>query len=96
MNCLKCNKEHEGTFGSGKYCSRPCANSRVFSKETIDAKRKSATNSPLVLKANRDKRIGCSIKKECPICKLNFQVPNCENDQIFCSRKCCDLDIEFN
>ena len=34
MKCIKCNKEHDGSFGSGKYCSRACANSRLFSDDT--------------------------------------------------------------
>ena len=29
MECLKCKKEHDGSFGSGRYCSRSCANARV-------------------------------------------------------------------
>lgn len=33
MKCLKCNCEHDGLFGSGKYCSRGCANSRNHSEE---------------------------------------------------------------
>jgi hypothetical protein len=37
--CIKCNKEHDGSFGSGKYCSKSCANSRTFSKESIEKKR---------------------------------------------------------
>jgi len=28
IRCLRCNKEHNGSFGSGKYCSIECANSR--------------------------------------------------------------------
>jgi hypothetical protein len=44
MKCIKCNKEHDGSFGSGKYCSRVCANSRTFSAEAIEKKRKSALN----------------------------------------------------
>lgn len=32
--CLKCSKIHDGSFGSGKYCSRSCANSRTHSAET--------------------------------------------------------------
>lgn len=32
--CEKCGKEHNGSFGSGKFCSRGCANTRVHSKET--------------------------------------------------------------
>ena len=33
MECLKCGKEHDGTFGSGKYCSKSCANSRIRTEE---------------------------------------------------------------
>jgi 5-methylcytosine-specific restriction endonuclease McrA len=28
LECLKCKNTHDGLFGSGKYCSRSCANSR--------------------------------------------------------------------
>ena len=41
--CIKCNNEHDGSFGSGKYCNRSCANSRTHSAETkakIKLKRK--------------------------------------------------------
>ena len=34
MKCLSCNKDHNGLFGSGKYCSRACANRRSLSEET--------------------------------------------------------------
>lgn len=34
MNCEKCNKEHDGKYGSGRFCSRKCANSRIRSEET--------------------------------------------------------------
>jgi len=33
MKCLKCSKEHDGSFGSGKYCSKSCANSRIRTEE---------------------------------------------------------------
>lgn len=32
--CEKCGKEHDGSFGSGRFCSKSCANSRFHSKET--------------------------------------------------------------
>lgn len=32
--CLKCKKEHDGSFASGKYCSKSCANSRVWSNNS--------------------------------------------------------------
>jgi 5-methylcytosine-specific restriction endonuclease McrA len=34
MLCQTCNKEHDGTYGSGKYCCRACSNSRVRTEET--------------------------------------------------------------
>jgi hypothetical protein len=42
MKCIKCNREHDGSFGSGKYCSRSCANSRKFTTEAIEKKRKAS------------------------------------------------------
>ena len=33
MKCLRCDKEHDGSYGSGKYCSITCANSRVRTEE---------------------------------------------------------------
>lgn len=33
MNCEKCGKEIDGSFGTGRFCSRKCANSRTFSEE---------------------------------------------------------------
>lgn len=33
MKCNRCNDEHDGSFGSGKFCSRSCANSRPMTEE---------------------------------------------------------------
>lgn len=32
--CEKCDKEHNGSFGSGRFCSRSCANTRNHTQET--------------------------------------------------------------
>lgn len=43
MKCENCNNEHDGSYGSGRFCSRACANSRKFSqqvKEKISLKLK--------------------------------------------------------
>ena len=34
MICEKCKTVHDGTFGSGRFCSRSCANSRILTKKT--------------------------------------------------------------
>lgn len=33
MICERCGKEHDGSFGSGRFCSRSCANSRIWTQE---------------------------------------------------------------
>jgi 5-methylcytosine-specific restriction endonuclease McrA len=33
MLCKICNKDHDGTYGSGKYCCRKCSNTRVRTDE---------------------------------------------------------------
>ena len=34
MICENCGKEHDGSFGSGRFCCRSCANTRKHSEET--------------------------------------------------------------
>lgn len=34
MICERCGKEHDGSFGSGRFCSRACANTRNHSDAT--------------------------------------------------------------
>lgn len=45
MKCEKCNTEHDGSFGSGRYCSIKCAKSRTFSEETKQKKREANINT---------------------------------------------------
>lgn len=33
MKCEKCNEDHDGSFGSGRFCSRRCANSKTMTDE---------------------------------------------------------------
>lgn len=34
MVCERCNKEHNGSYGSGRYCSEKCARARTLSNES--------------------------------------------------------------
>lgn len=34
MNCEYCSKEHDGSFATGRFCNRSCANGRKLSEET--------------------------------------------------------------
>jgi predicted nuclease of restriction endonuclease-like RecB superfamily len=58
--CKTCNKEHDGTFGSGKYCCKSCANKRVHSPETKE-KIKKTLKDKFILQI-----------KYCPICETSF------------------------
>lgn len=48
--CETCNKENDGFFGSGRFCSRSCANKRVHSKETKEKISKGVKTSEKWLK----------------------------------------------
>ena len=37
--CEKCGKKHDGNFGSGRFCSRGCANSRIQTEAMNNARR---------------------------------------------------------
>lgn len=100
FNCKKCNKEYElklteNDYKKGKYkkyCSRNCANSRVWLEEDKRKKSYASKNSKKVLEANRKKRNN-QIEKLCPICKKKYFVPVCHKKRIYCSRECYLKDI---
>lgn len=41
MICERCGKEHDGSFGSGRFCSKACANKRAHSDEWKEKVRES-------------------------------------------------------
>lgn len=86
MVCEKCGKLHNGTFGSGRFCSRSCANKHKHSKETINriknSVRKTYKNklSDHKLSDDLDTRI-------CVICNKEFKIKHKYTRQT-CSTKC--------
>lgn len=65
MKCIKCNSEHDGSYGSGKYCSIKCANSRIFSEESKEKKRIKNINQ---IPWNKDKKCVKPLKRDITIC----------------------------
>ena len=53
MICEKCGKEHDGSFGSGRFCSKSCANTRTHSNETKQKIKNSINNYLYELNPNR-------------------------------------------
>ena len=72
MKCLSCGNDHDGSFGSGKYCSRACSNRRSHSKEVYDKIAQKLTKASIDL-----------ICKECN----NSFVAN-RKGRKFCSNRC--------
>lgn len=79
MKCEYCEKEHEGTYGSGRFCSDKCAkgfstkNKRSLISETL--KRIIKEKHPL-------------IPKKCEKCGKEFFVKKKKINQKTCSKKC--------
>jgi hypothetical protein len=66
MKCVntKCNKEHDSSYGSGKYCSRKCANSRKWLDADKLKKSVAAKESEKVTNARENKTLSVeTIKK---------------------------------
>lgn len=82
MKCEKCGKQHDGSFGSGRFCSKSCANSRVFSKTS--KLKKSKANKGMV-PWNKGKI--CLIEKICLTCKHKFYAK-------LWGRKTCSIECE--
>jgi hypothetical protein len=83
--CEKCGADHDGSFGSGRFCSRACANKRVYDDKRRDeiyakvSKTLTITNAP--------KRAARFRFRECPICNTLFA--HYKNKT--CSDKCAKL-----
>jgi len=73
MKCEKCGQEHDSTFGSGRFCSRQCANSRIITEETKEKIKLGMSTSKKFIDA-QTKRFGVfyggEIKTErCKVCQ---------------------------
>ena len=80
--CEKCSKQHDGKFGTGRFCSKSCANSRV--RTTVTKKKISKA-----LKGNVPWNVGRLSKytKECVTCKKTFTIDGWSKKKT-CSDEC--------
>ena len=100
MDCENCKVEIIKKYGSGRFCSSKCA--RGFSTKI---KRKEINLSVSEkLKNNYTGRNNTFYKKnpfykklikKCPICNEDFLVLKCNENKIYCSRKCYINDVDF-
>ena len=89
--CEKCGKEHDGSYGSGRFCSRHCANKRSISKKQRELISKlTKARSKKEYKPILETRI-------CEKCAKEFVVDvkkeNKKKPKRFCSRSCANGHI---
>jgi hypothetical protein len=96
MRCENCNAQHDGKYGSGRFCSKFCSKS-FSSNKNKEIKNKKISESL------KGKFIGLensyyknNVKEQkiekCPICNSEF---NKSYSKIYCSRNCYISDKEF-
>lgn len=79
-NCENCNKENEGYYGSGRFCSSKCSRSfsTKFKRKEINEK----ISKTLTGSGNEDPILTCNN------CKKEFKVNWKRRDQLTCSPQC--------
>lgn len=77
--CEYCNNDHEGVYGSGRFCSSKCARGFSTSKKRkeINTKVSKALSSKIQF-----------VKKTCPICQIEFEREFKYRNQKTCSQRC--------
>lgn len=88
--CERCGKKVIGLYGSGRFCSKQCANSRVWTDDQKLNHKQRMSSSQKVLESNKSRKVE-RIKKTCLTCNTKFLVVPSENKRKFCSRECFNL-----
>ena len=81
--CERCQKEHDGSFGSGRFCSRACANVREFSFETKEKTSNTLKNKPKRLAEKNCKKCGSIV-----LASMNVSDIICDTCKIKNCKKC--------
>lgn len=84
--CIKCNKFCDKLYGSGKFCSRRCSNSRIRTKETKEKISKTLIEYNENLSPEKIEKRSKISKKLCKSCDIRFKPKH--NYILYCSREC--------
>lgn len=98
MICQNCNKEHDGSFGSGRFCCQACAGSFSTKAKRLEINKKVSESmfgkiSPRRGTGKNSKFKDCE-KTTCKHCQKEFN--KIKTKQIFCSLKCSRLSLGFS
>lgn len=100
MKCENCKKEHNGTYGSGRFCSKKCSNS--FSRKSDKQETKKVNCEKCRKEIEVDKRAGKSFCSDCGGKSSTFEKEikkclHCQKDLVgkgktkFCCRSCFEI-----
>lgn len=81
MNCENCEKEYEGKYGSGRFCSSKCA--RGFSTKA----KRAEINKRVGVWAKINRPITL-VEIECSTCRKIFKMPKTKSSYRYCSVEC--------
>jgi 5-methylcytosine-specific restriction endonuclease McrA len=81
LQCLKCKTSHNGLFGSGKYCSKSCANSR--GPRTEDFKKLVSKKLTGVLPWNTGKKLSIEHKEKIAQSLTGISKSKIKNEDVF-------------
>ena len=93
--CENCGKEHDGSYGSGRFCSKECAKS--YSSKSLDNTNKKLAKcidcgTPIFIsKRASTKNCKCKVcknKHTCAICGKEYAYIKGQNTINFCSKEC--------
>jgi hypothetical protein len=86
MKCEKCNEEHDGSYGSGRFCSAECARSFSRNKDVKETKKVNCCVCGIEIEVGKraaDTLCKCEGCREQPKRNFDERVDNC----LFCSKE---------
>ena len=84
MKCENCKQNHNGSYGSGRFCSRSCANTRTHSKETKEKISKTVSGRKYPPRGTKGYKWE---NRKCLYCGKDFEIRKLENKR-WCTNKC--------
>lgn len=84
--CEACNSEHDGDYGSGRFCDAKCARGFSTKAKRKEISEKVSKKNKGKIPWNKDKQFNSKIKINCEKCKRAFNPRR--KAQRFCSKTC--------
>lgn len=90
MICENCGKEHNGSYGSGRFCCKECAKAFSTKNDNKELKETKCIECGKIIYVGKRSRLNncrcenCKTLKICPICGRHYNGDKCTNE--FCNK----------